>query len=57
MSVETDVPGYSSPLRKLVQFFRKSRDGWKRKYLDVKRNHKLLQNQVRAVEYSRDRWK
>jgi hypothetical protein len=53
----TDVDVYSSPLKKLVRFFRKSRDGWKRKCQGAKQALKLLQNQVRAVEQSRDQWK
>lgn len=46
-----------SPVRKLVSFFRSSRDGWKAKCHESKRNNKRLSNQVRAVERSRDRWK
>ena len=46
-----------SPVRKLVRFFRSSRDGWKGKCQESKRNNKKLSNQVRAVERSRDRWK
>ena len=46
-----------SPVRKLVRFFRSSRDGWKAKCQEWKRNNKRLSNQVRAVETSRDRWK
>ena len=57
MVVDTDVEVYSSPLKKLVRFFRQSRDGWKRKCLDAKHALKLLKNQVRAVERSREQWK
>jgi len=46
-----------SPVRKLVRFFRSSRDGWKSKYQEAKRNHKRLVNQVRVVEKSREHWK
>lgn len=53
----TDVEAYSSPLKKLVRFFRKSRDGWKRKCLEAKYALKLLKNRVRAVERSRAQWK
>jgi len=52
-----DVAVYSSPLKKLTRFFRKSRDGWKRKCLGAKQALKLLQNQVRAVQRSREEWK
>jgi hypothetical protein len=48
---------FSSPLRKLVMFFRTSRDGWKGKCLEAKRSNKLLVNQVRAVEKSRAFWR
>jgi len=57
MALDTDVREYSSPLRKLTRFFRKSRDGWKQKSFNAKRTNKLLKNQVRAVERSRDQWK
>jgi hypothetical protein len=53
----TDVEVYLSPLKKLMRFFRKSRDGWKRKCQDAKHTLKLLKNQVRAVQRSREQWK
>ncbi|MGH7970383.1 MAG: hypothetical protein ACREIC_16795 [Limisphaerales bacterium] len=40
---------WKSPLRKLVQFFKASRDRWKAKYMDMKEEFKLMGNQVRAV--------
>lgn len=46
-----------SPIRKLVNFFRCSRDGWKEKYQESKGKNKRLSNQVRAVEKSRAYWK
>ncbi len=48
---------WKSPLPKLVRFFRRSRNGWKAKYRAMKQQHKLMGNQVRAVEKSRARWK
>ena len=48
---------FRSPIRKLVSFFRSSRDGWKEKYQESKRKNKRLGNQVRAVEKSRAHWK
>ena len=48
---------YSSPLRKLVQFFHNSRDGWKAKHHAAKKAVKTLQNQTRAVERSRQTWR
>lgn len=57
MALEMDVQEYSSPLRKLTRFFRNSRNRWKAKCQDTKRANKLLRNQVRAVERSREHWK
>lgn len=48
---------YTSPARKLIRFFERSRDNWKRKYMEVKRDRKKLSNQLRAVEKSREHWK
>lgn len=48
---------FKSPERKLVRFFRRSRDGWKLKYMKCKQQRKKLSNQVRAVEKSRAHWK
>ena len=52
-----DAKEFKSPIRKLVRFFQRSRDGWKQKYMQVKRLCKKLSNQVRAVEKSRAHWK
>ena len=52
-----DAQPFKSPTRKLVRFFQRSRDGWKRKYMEIKRERKKLTNQVRAVEKSREHWK
>lgn len=46
-----------SPVKKLASFFQRSRDGWKAKYMNSKRERKKLNNQVRAVEKSRAHWK
>ena len=56
MTAMTDRP-LTSPLRKLVQFFRRSRDKWKKKCQDAKASNKLLANQTRAVERSREQWR
>jgi DNA-binding transcriptional MerR regulator len=48
---------FSSPIRKLVPFFKRSRDAWKAKYMKLKAARKLMENQVRAVEKSREIWK
>lgn len=48
---------FRSPIKKLSQFFRRSRDGWKRKARAAKTRCKLVGNQVRAVERSRAAWR
>jgi hypothetical protein len=48
---------YKSPARKLIRFFEGSRDKWKQKYLELQQTRKLLSNQVRAVEKSREHWR
>jgi IS1 family transposase len=51
------IDEFSSPLKKLLQRFLESRDSWKAKHQAIKTNHKLLQNQTRAVEKSREQWR
>ncbi len=48
---------YSSPVRKLLPFFQQSRDRWKAKYKELQMTCKLLRNQTRAVEKSRQSWR
>jgi hypothetical protein len=48
---------FKSPAAKLIEFFRRSRDGWKAKHQAVKQENKKLANQVRAVEKSREQWR
>jgi hypothetical protein len=55
--MHTQEMEYTSPLRKLVRFFESSRDKWKAKHHEVKKQLKLSQNQIRAVEKSRARWR
>ena len=55
--MQTQEMEYSSPLRKLVRFFESSRDQWKAKHHEVKKQLKLSQNQIRAVEKSRAKWR
>ena len=52
-----DVDQFSSPVGKLVRFFKKSRDGWKAKHRKWKEKAKVLSNQTRAVEKSRQQWR
>lgn len=46
-----------SPVRKLMQFFESSRDKWKAKYSNLRKEYRLADNKVRAVTKSRERWK
>ena len=46
-----------SPTRKLLTFFKSSRDKWKEKCLVSKKQLVILGNQVRAVEKSREEWR
>jgi hypothetical protein len=57
MSAVMESSELKSPLRKLVRFFRRSRDGWKVKHHAMKRMCRTLANQVAAVEKSRDEWR
>jgi hypothetical protein len=54
---ENEAREFRSPQRKLVRFFERSRDKWKRKCMAAKQRCKLLANQVRAVERSRAQWR
>ena len=56
MAQENDLP-YSSPPRKLLRFFLKSRDQWKAKCQRAKATVKRLENRVRFLEKSKDKWK
>lgn len=53
----TKTSELKSPPKKLVAFFRSSRDKWKTKYFNSRDQAILLANQVRAVENSRARWR
>lgn len=48
---------FSSPTSKLVRFFESSRDRWKAKQRKLRDERKLLLNQTRAVEKSREAWR
>ena len=56
MALENDLP-YSSPPRKLLRFFLKSRDQWKAKCQGAKATVKRLENRVRFLEKSKAQWK
>jgi hypothetical protein len=48
---------YRSPLSKLLHFFRRSRDQWKAKCKEAKRQNKSLKYRLAKMTESRDRWK
>ncbi len=47
---------FRSPLRKLVVFFRDSRDKWKKKCQDAKYELKLLKRRYVNLQKNHDRW-
>lgn len=56
MPMPDELP-YTSPPRKLIRFFLKSRDQWKAKYQAAKATIKRLENRGRFLEKSKDNWK
>jgi hypothetical protein len=48
---------YKSRIKVLADFFRRSRDGWKRKCIEAKVALKRANNRSRWLETSRDKWK
>lgn len=57
MSTSVEPKKYRSPRHKLLEFFERSRDGWKAKCLSAKRKAKALANNVAALRKSREQWK
>jgi hypothetical protein len=56
MSVEEPV-SYLSPQRTLLRFFHRSRDKWKVKCKEAKRENKSLKYRLGVMTANRDRWK
>jgi hypothetical protein len=56
MSVAESL-GYRSPVSMLLRFFRRSRDQWKTKCKEAKRDNKSLKYRLAKMKESRDRWK
>ena len=48
---------YKSPVRKLVNFFEKSRDNWKEKYQLNKKEIKKLKTKICTLKASQQKWK
>lgn len=53
----TSTTIFLSPRHKVAQFLERSRDLWKSKHHELKKQVKLAYNQVRAVEKSRQMWR
>ncbi len=53
----TQKKAYKSPQHKLVKFFEKSRDAWKKKCREAKRTVKRLKDRLRFLEQSKAQWK
>jgi peptidoglycan hydrolase CwlO-like protein len=47
---------YTSPPWAQRWFLKRSRDNWKKKYMDLKADAKRLQNRVNDVTKSREKW-
>jgi len=56
MSVDESVP-YLSPQRILVRFFERSRNKWKAKCKEAKRENKSLKYRLGVMTEARNRWK
>lgn len=56
MSIGESLP-YRSPITKLVRFFCGSRDKWKAKCKEAKRENKSLKYRLAKMTESRNRWK
>ena len=50
-------PDYKSRPGALIWFFRKSRDGWRRKYQDLKAAEKAYKNRIADLTKSREHWR
>lgn len=57
MEQAMEAKTYRSPEYKLLGFFKKSRDGWKRKALRRNVRIKRLMNRVEGLKESRGKWK
>jgi hypothetical protein len=56
MSIGESWP-FRSPISKLLRFFWRSRDKWKAKCKEAKRENKSLKYRLGKMKESRDRWK
>ena len=56
-STKTAREDYTSRPGALIWFFRKSRDGWKKKHQELNATVKGFKNQIAAVTKSREQWR
>jgi len=56
-NTHSGIGRYKSPARKLAAFFRQSRDGWKSKYREKKRDVKRFKDTVRYLRTRKDELK
>jgi uncharacterized protein YlxW (UPF0749 family) len=54
---EDQKPAYTTPPRVQAWFLHRSRENWKKKYMEVKADAKRLQNRVNDVTKSREQWR
>jgi uncharacterized protein YlxW (UPF0749 family) len=57
ISQDGDKKKYTTPQRVQVWFLGRSRDNWKRKYMELKAKAKRLQNHVNDATRSRESWR
>jgi hypothetical protein len=56
-NVEASKAKYTTPPRVQAWFLGRSRNGWKRKYMDLKAEARRLQRRVADVTKSREKWR
>ena len=57
MDAVIEVKSYRSPRYKLVQFFERSRNNWKRKCQERMAQNKRLASRLAKMRYGRNRWR
>jgi septal ring factor EnvC (AmiA/AmiB activator) len=56
-AAQKNAKTYSSPWRVLARVFEKSRDNWKKKYLELQERVRAFRTELRDLRRSRDRWR
>ena len=51
------MPEYTTPARVQAWFLHRSRENWKKKYMERKADAKRLQNRVNDITKSREQWR